>query len=151
MSAATHEKAVPRSDRVLTDLRVYAHSSLLFWWPVWAVALLMALGTYLDNYQMVLVPPNATVEAARAVAPAGEAIVDPLVHVARSKLPGVIFVATLLAVIVFSHLWARGPWALFFVIRVGGANPQFVELRNVVRVGKRLALMEERLRTKDVV
>lgn len=59
MSTATHEPVVPVRTRSLPDLRIYAHSSLFFWWPVWAVAFVMALWTYLDNYHLVLVPEGA--------------------------------------------------------------------------------------------
>jgi hypothetical protein len=179
------------------------------------------------------------------------------VHVARSRLPGLIFVLTLLTVILCTHAWIRGPWALLIaasitvvllfiswidlwdpllewfralhvyinlggyllfgvvalvawlavvlfldrrtylvfsvgqlrfvdrlgdeeraydtshvvfekrpndwfrwlvgfgagdmVIRVGGAQPQMLEMKNVVCVGSRLQTLEARLRTKDVV
>jgi hypothetical protein len=217
----------------------------------------MALWTYLDNYRMVLVPEGTAIEATQVTAQQGQTIESPLVHVARSKLPGVVFVLTLLGVVIFSHSWIRGPWALFLaataaavllfiswvdwwgpllhgfrvlqvyinlggylliavtllgawvaaifvfdrrtylifsvgqirlrdelggeekaydtasiafekrrydwfrwlvgfgagdvVIRIGGAHPEVVELANVVRVGKRLHTLEERLRTKNVV
>jgi hypothetical protein len=254
MSTATVE---PKAAEKLADLRIFAHSSLLYWWPVWAVALGMALWTYLDGHHMVLVPPASTIEAARVVAPEGEKVVSPLVHMAASRAPGLIFVLTLLIVVVCSHAWIRGPWALFFaasivgvllfiswvhlwaplarwfgllhvyinlggyllvgvplmiawvvtvffldrrtymvfsvgqirfcdrlgeeeraydtsqlifekrpfdwfrrlvgfgagdmLINIGGPQPQVMELRNVVHVGKRLAVMQHRLRMKDVV
>jgi lysylphosphatidylglycerol synthetase-like protein (DUF2156 family) len=206
---------------------------------------------------MVVVPENAVVEGNKLVVAEGENLEKPYVHMARSKSPGIIFVATLLAVVVFSHVWLRGPWALFIaacltaviflaswlnwwdplyesfhllrihinlggylvisvvlfvvwtltlfvfdrrtyltfsvgqirmrdelgdqekafdthsiafekrpydwfrwlvgfgagdmVMRVGGPQPQTIELPNVVCLGKRLHAMEERLRTRDVV
>src|SRR5262249_45886248 len=33
------------------ELIVYSHSSLLYWWPVWAVGYLVALLTYLNGRQ----------------------------------------------------------------------------------------------------
>jgi hypothetical protein len=257
MSTAAPDRAVVKPAAQPPDLRIYAHTTLLYWWPVWALAFVMALWTYLDNYHLVLVPEGTVVEAGQATAPEGTEIVGPLVHVARSRVPGVVFVLTLLVVIIFSNVSLRGPWALFtaasavalllflswaawweslihwfrtlhvyinlggylligilllvvwllalfvfdrrtflvfsvgqirlhdelgeeekaydvtglvfekrqydwfrwlvgfgagdMVIRTGGSHPQVVELRNVIRVGKQLGLMEERLRSKDVV
>src|SRR5262249_22776324 len=118
MSAVTHQKAVPHEGaRPGTleppDIRIYAHSPLLYWWPVWAVALVMALWTALDNYHLVLVPEGAAVEAGRVEGPVGKDSMAPLAHVARSKMPGVIFALTLVTITVFSNAWIRGPWALF--------------------------------------
>ena len=55
MSAAAPTKviSVPRQAE---EIKIYFHSPILYWWPVWAVGLLMALWTSFDNYQMVLVP-----------------------------------------------------------------------------------------------
>lgn len=255
VTAVVPEKVISGPSH-LPDLRIYAHSPLLFWWPVWAMALIMAVWTYVDNYYMVLVPEKAVVEAGQVAAPEGKALATPLVHVARSKIPGVVFVLTLLLVILCTHSWMRGVWALFFaaslaalifligwggwwdpliqtfrllrvyinlggylviglplmlmwlvtvfgfdrrtylvfsvgqirlrdrlgeeerafdtssvafekrpydwfrrlvgfgagdmVLRIGGPHPQVVELPNIVRVGKRLHLLEDRLRTKEV-
>jgi hypothetical protein len=89
------------------------HLPLLFWWPVWAVGLVIALWTWVDNYHMALVPENTVAEANRLIAPEGESLQPPTVHMARSGVPGVVFVLTLLLVIVLNHLWLRGAWALF--------------------------------------
>jgi hypothetical protein len=233
------------------------HSPLLYWWPVWAVGLLMALWTWLDNSHMALVPEGTVAVGNRLIAPEGTGLEGPFVHMARSRVPGLAFALTLLGVIVFSHLWLRGLWALFaaacltaavflanwlawwdplyrwfgllhihinlggylviavpllaawalavfvfdrrthvvfsvgqvrvhdelgeqekvydtgsiafekrpydwfrwlvgygagdLLIRIGGPQPQVIELPNVVRVGKRLHEVEARLRTRDVV
>jgi hypothetical protein len=255
-TATTHEMALT-SREAQSGLKVYSHSPLLYWWPVWAVGFLMALWTWLDNYHMVLVPENAVIEGNQLTVAQGENLEKPFVHIARSKIPGVVFVVTLLVIIVCSHAWLRGPWALFIaaclaatiflanwlnwwgplyewlhllrihinlggylvistvlfvvwaltflvfdrrtfmifavgqvrikdelgdqekvfdthtiafekrpydwfrwligfgagdmILRVGGPQPQTIELANVIRVGKRLHAMEARLRTRDVV
>src|SRR5262249_23690367 len=113
MSTAAPERALVKPAVQPRDLRIYAHTTLLYWWPVWALAFVMALWTYLDNYPLVLVPEGTAVEAGRATAPEGSELSSPLVHVARSRVPGVVFVLTLLVVIVFSNVSLRGPWALF--------------------------------------
>jgi hypothetical protein len=242
MSVDTLEPVVREK---LRELRLYAHSGLLYWWPVWAVAFVVAACTALDNHHMVLVPNGAEVTATQVAAPEGKPIVSPLVHVSRSRVPGLVFVLTLLFVVVCmaataaavllliswfewwdplfrwfgllqvyvnlggyllvavplliawvvtvffldrrtymvlsvgqvrfcdhlgeeerafdtSHVvFEKRPYDWFrrlvgfgagdMIIRTGGAQPQTMELRNVVRVGKWMSVIEERLRTKDVV
>lgn len=99
--------------RARGDIRIYTHSPLLYWWPVWAVGLLMALWTYLGDYHMVLVPQGTRVQDNVLTAPVGEQLAVPRVHVARSPIPGAVFVLTLLLVVLFSNASLRGPWALF--------------------------------------
>jgi len=94
-------------------IRIYPHSPALYWWPVWAVGLVMALWTYLDGYHVALVPEGATVDAGAIVAPADADLEAPMVHMARSRLPGVIFAFTLLFTIFLNTASLRGPWSLF--------------------------------------
>ncbi len=94
------------------DIKIYSHSALLYWWPVWAVAFLAALWTFLDNYDRVPAAPVAATRSADA-APEDQAGWPP-VQVARSPVPGLAFVLTLLLVTVFSNSSLRGLWALFF-------------------------------------
>jgi hypothetical protein len=121
MATATPEKPVPTSSEVPPDLKIYSHSPLLYWWPVWAVGFLMALWTWLDNYHMALVPENTVAQANQLIAPEGEILQGPSVHMARSKWPGVIFTLTLLLVVLLSHVWLRGPWALFIAASLAAA------------------------------
>lgn len=46
--------SAPDKPPVLQQLRIYSHSSLLFWWPVWAVGYVMAIITYTEGlrYQL---------------------------------------------------------------------------------------------------
>jgi hypothetical protein len=256
VATAAPQVLVPRRPDIHTDVKIYSHSPLLYWWPVWAVAFVMALWTFLDNRHLVLVPEHTEIRGNVLVAPEGAELDHPFVHVARSRIPGVAFVLTLLAVVILTHVWLRGPWALFIaalaaalvlfvswlawwrplsdwfgllrvhinlggylaiavpllaawaltvfvldrrtylifsvgqirirdelgeqekafdttgvtfekrpydwfrwlvgggagdmILRTGGAHPQVFELANVVRVGKWLQFMEERLRTRDV-
>jgi hypothetical protein len=113
MATTAPDKRVLNSTSTPPELKVYSHSPLLYWWPVWAVGFLMALWTWLDNYHMALVPEQTVVKGNMLIAPEGESLQGPSVHMARSKVPGVIFVLTLLLVVIFSHVWLRGPWALF--------------------------------------
>lgn len=37
---------LPEKPKPMSELKVYSHSSLVYWWPVWAVGYLMAILTY---------------------------------------------------------------------------------------------------------
>jgi hypothetical protein len=43
------------------ELTVISHSSLFYWWPVWAIGVLLGVLTLLDNHRMVVVPQGAKV------------------------------------------------------------------------------------------
>src|SRR5207245_2723666 len=49
------------------EVRIYSHSSLFYWWPVWAVGLLMGLLTLFDKHKMAVVPEGTSSEAGRQV------------------------------------------------------------------------------------
>ncbi len=112
MSTATTTKVVSGLAQE-EEIKIFFHSPLLYWWPVWIVGFLMALWTALDNYHMVLVPEQAAVEATRVVSPPDRVLETSLVHVARSRWPGILFVLTLLLVVFLSTASLRGPWGLF--------------------------------------
>jgi hypothetical protein len=114
MSTEAPVKIIADQPRRPVDIRIYSHSSLLYWWPVWALAFLLALWTILENRYMAVVPDGVTIEANTITAPEGVSLEQRLVHVSRSPLPGAIFVTVLLFVAIFSNASLRGPWALFF-------------------------------------
>jgi hypothetical protein len=41
------------------EIKIVSHSNLFYWWPVWAVGVLMGVLTLIDNHRMVVVPHNA--------------------------------------------------------------------------------------------
>src|SRR4051812_10118523 len=41
------------------EVTVVAHSTLFYWWPVWAVGFIMALITYIDGTMLAVVPPGS--------------------------------------------------------------------------------------------
>jgi hypothetical protein len=107
MSTATVSRQAARQAPP-REMRVYTHTGLLYWWPVWAVGLLMALWTLLENRHMALVADGAVVQENVIVAPEGTSPILTPVHVSASKVPGVLFVATILAVLTFGSGWLRG-------------------------------------------
>lgn len=113
MSTAAPAKVISNPTTRPEEICIYFHTPILYWWPVWAVALAMALWTAVDNSHMVLVPDGTVVEANRVIAPAGAKVETPLVHVASSRWPGIIFALTLLVVIYVTNASLRGVWGLF--------------------------------------
>jgi hypothetical protein len=121
MATASPVEAAPAPVAAPADLKIYAHSPVLYWWPVWALGFLMALWTVLDDHHLVVVPAGTVVTGNQVIVPDGKSLEAPLVHVARSKVPGTLFVLTFLAVLILNHLWLRGPWALFMAAAVVAA------------------------------
>ena len=128
----------PQDNKVV----VISHSNLFYWWPVWAVAFLMAGLTAIDDHFLVTVPKgtiatkkieyNGEVREAYVLPPGGEvtresqdrykeirkasAARDPRIHMAKSKNYGVIFCAILLLVIVITNIPLRGMWSVVIII-----------------------------------
>jgi hypothetical protein len=110
------------------EIRVYGHSNLFYWWPVWAVAFLMATLTLIDGHVMAIVPSGTTVEPQQVlpgddrprdvlVAPPGQPVpparaesTDPNPHlrVASNNNYGVVFAGTLLFVVLVTNMILRG-------------------------------------------
>lgn len=96
------------------EVKVYMRSWLLYWWPVWAIGYLMAAWTLLDNRHMALVPEGAQVVGNAIAVPEGTAPLLTGVHVSPSRVPGLVFAVTLLAVLAFGTGWLWGWRALTF-------------------------------------
>lgn len=109
MSTAPHPADAPAATaHDPSELKVYMHSDLLYWWPVWAVGLAMAAWTYFEDRHVVLVPAGSVVDANRVLTPDDRPPVLLPVHLTSSPVPGVVFVLTLTAVVVFGSGWVRG-------------------------------------------
>src|SRR5262249_53752210 len=116
------------------EIRVYSHSTLFYWWPVWAVGFIMAILTLVDGHRMALVPAGTKAEANRPVegheaadvliAPKGRPfprdenneIIQPRLHIAQNKSYGVLYATILLLTIVVSCVPLRGLWSLIIVL-----------------------------------
>jgi hypothetical protein len=111
------------------QIRVYGHTNLLYWWPVWLLGFVFAGLTWMDGHRMAVVPAGTVVEKAKTipgeagprdvlVAPPGAAVPvqpkaseetnEPGMLVANNNNYGVIFVMTVLLVIVFTNVTVRG-------------------------------------------
>jgi hypothetical protein len=126
------------------EIRIISHSNLFYWWPVWAVGLIMALLTWIDGHRMMLVPEDANVSRTHRVEiakdqfetregiilpkdkhllpePKGNDIpppADPKLHMSKSKSYGVIFEIILLLVIVITNVPLRGLWSVVVIVIV---------------------------------
>ncbi|MCE9561920.1 MAG: hypothetical protein K8U57_07685 [Planctomycetes bacterium] len=112
------------------EIRVYGHSNLFYWWPVWALGFLFAFLTYLDGHVMAVVPAGTQIESGQVVAgfdgvprdvlvaPAGQAVPPPpgaypgepvpRLRVANNNNYGVVFVGSILLVIMVTNFLFRG-------------------------------------------
>jgi hypothetical protein len=128
------------------EIRIVSHSNLFYWWPVWAIGLLMGLLTLIDNHRMAVVPDGAEARRNWEVVTAPkqtdtrEGIIlpqakdtkhakqlppsdtdepaQPKLHMAATGTYGVIFLITLLLVIVITNVPLRGMWSVVIIVSV---------------------------------
>jgi hypothetical protein len=110
---------------------------LFYWWPVWAVGLIMAVYTFIEGGIMAIVPRHtqvADIIEGRAVLendpnqvvalenrkililePGKRITHEPHLRVAQSKNPGVIFAMVLLLVTFITNVPLRGLWSVIVI------------------------------------
>jgi len=104
-SAATARRSQPKS-----ELKVYSHSPILYWWPVWALGFIIAFLTYLDGGRMAYLPAGTTVEDHKLLTPQDSAnLEEPHDRMAHNPYLGT-WSFTLLVVFVCSNVQMRGLW-----------------------------------------
>lgn len=119
-------------ERRPTEVVIFSHSPLFYWWPVWGVGFLMAALTWWQDQRVAFVPPGTVAErgvrieghqGARDVliAPEGQHLPavsetselrEPRMRMAQSNNPGVLWALTLCFVVVVTHIQLRGGWSL---------------------------------------
>lgn len=113
------------------EVYIVAHSMLFYWWPVWAVGVLLAGLTWLDGHRLAIVPAGTQVvdEGGREalVLPAGEHLPrDPAtgkpreadIRVASHSSYGVIFFVVVLLVVFVTNVPIRGLWSVIAIVTV---------------------------------
>ena len=128
------------------EIKIVSHSNLFYWWPVWAVGIIIAFLTSLSGHRMAIVPKDtkayrsAKVEAkegdksvtipdrdvlvtpkAGELPPTGkldQAAEDPHYHIATSKSYGVLYAVVLLLVITITNVPLRGLWSVVVIVLV---------------------------------
>jgi hypothetical protein len=113
------------------EVRIVAHSTLFYWWPVWAVGLLLAGLTWLDGHRLAVVPAGTQVvegfDGGREalVVPAGAHLPqdratgkprEPTLRMASHSGYGVIFVVVVLLVIFITNVPIRGLWSVVAIV-----------------------------------
>jgi hypothetical protein len=115
------------------EVRIVAHTMLCYWWPVWAVGLLLAGLTWLSGQCLAIVPVGTQVVEGfdggkeALVLPAGAHLPkdpatgkprEPTLRVASRSGYGVVFIVVLLLVIFITNVPIRGLWSLMVIITV---------------------------------
>jgi hypothetical protein len=114
-------------------VHIIAHTTLFYWWPVWAVGLLLAGLTWLDGHRLAIVPPGTRAvegfdgDREALVLPAGAHLPqdpatgkprEPTLRVASRSGYGVVFVVVVLLVVFVTNVPMRGLWSVVAVITV---------------------------------
>jgi hypothetical protein len=86
------------------DLRIYQHSNLLYWWPIWAYGFFCAGLTYMQGIGV------------KELASTPDKVV--LFH--PSPWLGISFIALILFVAVFTNVRARGVYSFMLILVAGG-------------------------------
>jgi hypothetical protein len=136
MSTARESSVIKIDPQASQEIRIYSHSSLFYWWPVWAVGFLMALLTLTNGYHMALVPAETKPESSREVAGSGTRdvlivpegkklpkdskgeLLGPGPRVANSAKLGVTYATVLLIIIVVSNIPLRGLWSIIIILGI---------------------------------
>ena len=115
------------------EVRIVAHTMLFYWWPVWAVGLLLAGLTWLGGHRLAIVPAGTqAVEGfdggrEALVLPAGAHLPrdpatgkprEPTLRVASRSGYGVVFIVVLLLVIFITNVPIRGLWSVIVILTV---------------------------------
>jgi hypothetical protein len=123
-----------------TIIRIYSHSSLFYWWPVWALGFLLTLISLIDNTRALHVPADAQVKAIegstdyRLSSPNSGPEMDNVLDKYRDdkkkedrKRPprishrnwmGAVFCSVLLIVIIITNVPLRGLWSVITIISI---------------------------------
>ena len=134
MSTVPAPVAHPTGLEAKREIRIISHSTLFYWWPVWAVGFLMCLITLFSTQLMAIVPVGTVAEQGREVDGIGRRdllvvpkdkelprdkngnVIQPKLHIAASKNLGVLFCFVLLLVIVITNVPLRGLWSVIVIV-----------------------------------
>src|SRR5262245_22971983 len=130
----------PTPGRTTNEVRLYSHSTLFYWWPVWAVALILGLLTMTQGQRFTTVPDGSIaykdveirtpqgVEKRNAIVFPDKAEfvekdkdgkpIDPKLHVSAKKSYGVLFMILLVLVIIITNVPLRGMWSVLIIMMV---------------------------------
>ena len=112
------------------EIRIVSHSSLFYWWPVWALGFLFALITLMSHQRMVPVDRKAEYHAKAVVTADGktlenrsvwsfdkvEGLSQEKIRISPNKNLGVLFCIILLLVIAITNIPLRGLWSVIAIV-----------------------------------
>jgi hypothetical protein len=118
-------------------VKLISHSNLFYWWPVWFLAFLMALWTYVENHRLAIVPAGTTAtreaDGSIVLRPPGDKRTDSLdaavrntgtsepsfrARISQDSWLGAVFVIGLILTIVITNVPLRGLWSFMVIILV---------------------------------
>jgi hypothetical protein len=137
MSTAAPAQA-PAKPAASNEIIVYSHSTVFYWWPVWACGFIMFLVSFFSGEVLAIVPRDTSAEKGRElnwlqddgardilVLPKGkhlppdpdnpDKLKQPKLHIASSKNVGVLFCTILLLVIFITNVPLRGLWSVIVI------------------------------------
>jgi hypothetical protein len=163
MSVAQPHSLPSSSSANNRQITIVSHSTLFYWWPVWAVGFLLGILSLLWGQRMVVVPDgtkaahNATVEIPDLkekiesrevfILPANhkEKVADPRLHIARGKGFGVLFATVLLLVVVITNVPLRGMWSFLVIFLIVALSIIFALAGWWDEILRRLSLLDIRI------
>jgi hypothetical protein len=121
-----------------TEIKIVSHSNLFYWWPVWAIGLVLGLWSWADQHVMAVVPKGTVAEHDRRVEghegladvlilPKGKQLpvdaatgqpIQPHLHISTNKSHAVLFITVLLLVTVITNVPLRGLWSVVVIVTV---------------------------------
>jgi hypothetical protein len=126
-----HDQSTPTGESP-REVRIVGHTTLFYWWPVWALGLLLTGLTWLDGHRLAIVPPGTqaveNVDGQEAlVLPPGAHLPrdpatgkprEPTLRVASRSGYGVVFFVVVLVVVFITNVPIRGLWSVIAVVTV---------------------------------
>jgi hypothetical protein len=136
---------VLRPENPIHQIRIYSHSPVYYWWPLWVIGYIMAFLTYADRHIAPIVPEGSLYQASSnsIILPPGSPAPgsnnpglkfaspdSPKIgeHMSESKNLGIIFTVALLMIIFITNTPLRGLWSAVFLLLVIVATLVFAQL-----------------------
>jgi len=105
-----HEQAVHYAQENLAELRIYSHSNLLYWWPVWTVGYLMAFLTWFSGEYVSFGDHQELVVQAGWIGVVFTVVLFLVILMTNVALRGIASVVAILAVLFIAVLFAYLGW-----------------------------------------
>jgi hypothetical protein len=127
----TRPHTAPTAQSPNDQIVIVSHSNLFYWWPVWAVGLVLFALTYFDGFRMAIVPVGT--EAMTGVEINGKArdalvlpvaekprasLETPQLHATHHKGYAVLWATVLILVIIITNVPLRGMWSFVVIMLV---------------------------------